>query len=326
MEENKGKNEGNTLCSICSSKAVIHLAYAQRSLCEKHFIFNFEKRVKKTIRDHKLLKGAKHIGVAVSGGKDSLTLLSLLYKVAKPMRTKLTAILIDEGIHGYRNKTIEDAEKLCAELGVELKIFSYKKEIGTSMDEVMVNPNKKEISCTYCGVFRRWALNKAAKEVGVDRLAVGHNLDDTVQSYMMNIIRNEPFKLARFTPMGGLIDDEEFVPRIRPLYRIPEKEIALYSILKGFKITFLECPYVREAFRPMIRDFINTLESKHPGSKFNILNNYLDTQDALETKFKTKIQSGGMALNKCANCGEPTSTSVCKRCQFTNQLRGEQYG
>ena len=100
--------------------------------------------MKKTIRDHKLLKGAKHIGVAVSGGKDSLTLLSLLYKVAKPMRTKLTAILIDEGIHGYRNKTIEDAEKLCAELGVELKIFSYKKEIGTSMDEVMVILTRKK--------------------------------------------------------------------------------------------------------------------------------------------------------------------------------------
>jgi uncharacterized protein (TIGR00269 family) len=320
MKKDKKENGTDTKCSLCSSKAVIHLAYAQRSLCEKHFIFNFEKRVKRTIRNYRLLKGASHIGVAVSGGKDSLAMLYILGKVAKPLRKKVTAILIDEGIKGYRDKTIADARKLCKELGVELRVFSYKDAIGISMDEVMANKNRDEISCTYCGVFRRWALNKAAKEVGVDKLAVGHNLDDTVQSYFMNIIRNEPFKLARFTPNGGLIDDEGFVPRIRPLFNIPEKEIALYAILRGLKVTFIGCPYVTEAFRPVIREFVNDLESKYPGSKFKILNNYLDTQDALEAKFRTKLKADGAQLNKCTSCGEPTSKQVCKRCQFLTQL------
>jgi len=320
MKKDKQENETSTTCSLCSSNAVINLAYAQRSLCEKHFIFNFEKRVKRNIRNYRLLKNVKHIGVAVSGGKDSLTLLYLLSKVAKPLRKKVTAILVDEGIKGYRDKTIPDAKNLCKKLGVELKVFSYKNELGTSMDGVMSNPKREEGPCTYCGVFRRWTLNKMAKRLKVDKLAVGHNLDDTVQSYVMNIIRNEPFKLARFTPNGGLIDDEEFVPRIRPLFNIPEKEIALYAVLKGFKINFIECPYVREAFRPMIRSFVNDLESRYPGSKFKMLNNYLDTQDALEAKFKTKLKSEKATLNKCTNCGEPTSTQVCKKCQLLNQL------
>ncbi|MCS7109299.1 MAG: TIGR00269 family protein [Candidatus Micrarchaeota archaeon] len=307
-------------CSLCKKDAVIHLSYANSNLCEKHFIHSVERRVKRTIREYNMLDGARHIGVAISGGKDSLVLLYILNKIVKPMRLKLTAILIDEGIKGYRDEIIPDAKRLAEELNVPLQIFTFKELIGYSLDEIMSLDKKErdESSCTYCGVFRRYALNIAAKKAGIDRLAIGHNLDDVIQSYFMNIIRNEDL-LFRFKPVGGAIDDERFIMRIRPLFKIPEREIALYAILKNFKSNFIECPYVSEGLRHIVRDFINSLESKYPGTKFKILQNYLEVSRVMSERFNHS--SANKRINSCSLCGEPTSSSICKTCSLLNKIR-----
>jgi uncharacterized protein (TIGR00269 family) len=280
-----------------------------------------ERRAKRTIREYKMLDGAKHIAVAMSGGKDSQVLLYFLHEIASPMGIKLTAVLVDEGIKGYREKVIPEAKSLCKQLGVPLKIVTFKRSFKRSLDDIMKlkrngkDKARQDASCTYCGVLRRWLLNRATKEIGADRLALGHNLDDTVQSYMMNILRNEQ-SLMRFNPVGGDAEDEIFVMRIRPLFRIPEKEIALYAVLKGFKSKFVECPYVIEGFRPYVRDFINNLESKYPGTKFKLLNSYLNTKDVLASA-AGKTTSGP---NTCSDCGEPTSGKVCKCCELIGAL------
>jgi uncharacterized protein (TIGR00269 family) len=299
-------------CSSCKSRAIISLSYSGQRLCKKHFLHYFEKKVKRTIREYNMLEGVKHLGVAVSGGKDSLTMLYLLKQIAGPMKIRLTAILVDEGIKGYRKKTIEDASVLCKKLDVPLKIYSFKKEIGTDMDKIMKKKkDAREVSCTYCGVFRRWILNKAARELKCDRIAIGHNLDDVVQSFLMNMFRNEPFRLARFGPLSGIVDDEDFVVRIRPLYKIPEREIAVYAVLQGFRDDFFPCPYYEEAFRHLVRDFVNDLEARYPGTKFKLLNSYSTVREAMIEKFKHKK---GEKVAKCIKCKEPSSGQICKRC------------
>lgn len=308
-------------CSICGRRAVIYLSYSDQSLCEQHFIHSIDRKAKRTIREYRMLDGAKHIAVAMSGGKDSQVLLHLLHEIASPMEIKLTAVLVDEGIKGYREKVIPEAKSLCKKLGVPLKIVTFKRSFKRSLDEVMKlkkgkGATRQEASCTYCGVFRRWLLNKATKEIGADRLALGHNLDDMVQSYMMNMLRNEQ-SLMRFNPVGGDADDGMFVMRIRPLFRIPEKEIALYAVLRGFKSTFVECPYVVEGFRPYVRDFINNLESRYPGTKFKLLNSYLSTKDAIANNASKKTRKP----NECRECGEPTSGDMCKCCELIASLR-----
>lgn len=304
-------------CSKCKSRSIIYLPYAGQSLCKKHFLHYFEKRVKRTIGEYGMLEGVKHLGIAVSGGKDSLTMLYLLKQIAGPMRIRLTAILIDEGIKGYREKTIVDARKLCKNLKVPLRIYSFKKGVGVSMDEVMKKKNR-EVSCTYCGVFRRWLLNKAARELKCDRIAIGHNLDDVVQSFLMNLFRNDSFTLARFGPVGGLVDDEDFVVRIRPLYKIPEREIATYAILHGFRDDFFPCPYYEEAFRHRIRDFINDQEARYPGTKFKLLNSYNQIRKDLIGRFEHKRKE---KIAKCSKCKEPSSGAVCKRCLLLEGLK-----
>jgi len=308
-------------CSLCGKKAVAYLPYADQRLCNDHFTHSMERRAKRTIREYKMLDGAKHIAVAMSGGKDSQVLLYFLHEITSPMGIKLTAVLVDEGIKGYREKVIPEAKSLCKELGVHLKIVTFKRSFRRSLDDIMKLKRKgkdkarQDASCTYCGVLRRWLLNKVTKEIGADRLALGHNLDDMVQSYLMNILRNER-SLMRFSPVGGDADDETFVMRIRPLFRIPEKEIALYAVLKGFKSTFVECPYVIEGFRPYVRDFINNLESKYPGTKFKLLNSYLSMKDVLASAAGKKTSRP----NICSDCGEPTSGKVCKCCELLDTL------
>jgi uncharacterized protein (TIGR00269 family) len=307
---------GSLKCSICKNNAVVYLSYARRFLCRRHFTHYVEKRAKRTIREFGMIEGARRIGIAVSGGKDSLTTLYILNKIAKEAKIELIAIAVDEGIKGYRDKLIKDAERFCKEIGVPLKVYSFKEELGITMDEI-VKKKRREKSCTYCGVFRRWILNKAAQELKLDKLAVGHNLDDVVQSFLMNLTRNEPFRLARFGEESGLIEDEKFIARIRPLMRIPEKEIALYAVLNGIKEEFFGCPYVEESFRHVIRNFLNDLEDRNPGTKFNLYQSYSLIRSLLVEKYGDKTEK----IAYCAICGEPSSKEICRKCELLKGLK-----
>src|SRR3989338_1215773 len=168
----------------CDAKAVIEL-HGGEKLCKSHFIGHFEEKVFRTIRQFHLLDKEEHIGVAISGGKDSLTTLSLLKRLSdENPRIKISAYTIDEGIHGYRDATLVIAKKFCDTVGVPLHVFSYEKEFGMPLDEILNVLDVKP--CSICGVFRRYLLNKKAKELGFTKVATGHNLDDEAQSIMMN--------------------------------------------------------------------------------------------------------------------------------------------
>lgn len=302
-------------CSKCGGEAVINLAYSRANLCRKHFVDSFEKRFKRTVREFRLIKKGDRIGVALSGGKDSTVMLHLLKKIADEMRVRIVAISVDEGIKNYRGRTLRAASKACKKLEVEHKIFSYKKEIGFTMDEIVRKKNRFK-ACSYCGVFRRWILNKVSRELKLNKLAIGHNLDDAAQTVLMNILRNEPMRLVRFGARGGIVEDEMFVDRIKPMIRIPEREVAIYSVVKDMEINFIECPYAGEAFRGRVREFLNKIEEEFPGTKFKVFNSFLSIKDALEERFKS---NGGPV--KCRECGELSSDEVCVRCRLIKELK-----
>src|SRR3989344_5401065 len=134
-------------CDECNEAASAYLAYSNSSMCKDHFFHHFEKRVKRTIRQFSMLKGAKHVGLALSGGKDSTVLLTLLKPMCDEMRIELTAIAVDEGIGGYREKLLQHARSMCKQLDVNLVERSYAGEIGLSMDDVMTSEKRKGTSC-----------------------------------------------------------------------------------------------------------------------------------------------------------------------------------
>ncbi len=303
------------MCKTCQSKPVIKLQ-SGRSLCKGCFIKYFEHKAKKTIAKFELLEEKDRIAVGVSGGKDSVAALYLLNGVAKRHKGMgVTAVTIDEGIKGYRATTLKQAAALCKKLGVKHEVYSFKKEFGYSLDEMV--KKLKMNPCTICGIFRRYMLNKYARKLKVTKMATGHNMDDEAQSIVMNQFRSNVEGSARLGPKTGLVEDTKFVRRIKPFYFLTEKEVLLYSFLKKLPFSSVECPYAHDAYRSEVRDMLNEFELKHPGVKNNVINSFLIILPLLKkhyTRDTTKIKS-------CNKCKEPSASSVCKACELIGQLK-----
>jgi len=248
-----------------------------------------------------------HIALALSGGKDSLTLLNILVKLEHRFpQSKLTAVCVDEGIEGYRDEALLLAEKECKRLGIKQLTVSYKELFGTTTDEIVKRDHGKT-PCSYCGVLRRKAINKAALMVGATKIATAHNLDDEVQTVLLNLLHGDPMRLVRSPPVLRDVRGR-FLTRIKPLCDIPEKEVVLYAYLTGLEFQTIACPHGTEALRNDIRAFLNQMDQKHPGTKFTIQRSAERLREFL-TESAPAIQ-----LNDCERCGDPTPHRLCEAC------------
>ena len=285
-------------CLYCEEQAVI-----QPARCKEHFIEYFEQKVKTTIVEYELIKSNQRIAVAVSGGKDSLTVLTLI----KRWFDDVTAIAIDEGIAGYREHTLKDVHKICERLNVPLVIRSYKDLTGMTLDEMMAK--RKFHPCTVCGTLRRHLLSVASKDFDV--LVTGHNADDEAQAVLMNIIKGNTEIFPRLGPTTGG-GAQGFTRRVKPLYFCTEKEVMTYSFLTGLLDTFVECPNIDESYRHLIRDELNSYAQLHNGVKERILKRFLTAKQAFERTNTTLV--------RCEDCGEPSSKPICKACTYIQEL------
>ncbi len=300
-------------CKKCKEEPVMQLPNSEVSLCKLCYFKYFEKKVFKTIREYQLIEKGDQIGVACSGGKDSTTVLYLINKYAKKVKdVKVRAIAIDEGIKGYRDESLEFLKEFCKKEDVDLKVYSYKEAFGKELDEIV---KKFPRPCSICGVFRRYLLNKGSKELGFTKLATGHNLDDEAQSIMMNQFRRNIKVSARLGPITGVIRNKGFIPRIKPLYFLMEKEVASYAFLKGFMDKFNECPHTSASYRGVVRDLLYDFEAKFPGTKHNIVLSFLEVLPLLK---KNEEYKG--SLNECEECGEPCSQKVCQACNYVDSV------
>lgn len=289
-------------CS-CGAKPVYFRRYEGNYYCKQCLIYQIEKRFKKTVADNELIKKGDRVAVGLSGGKDSSVLLVLMHKYFSHL-AEIIAVTIDEGIAGYRDKSIVEAEKFAKQLGVEHRIFSFRDTFDINVDEI-----KTENYCTFCGVLRRQLLNKAALQVSADKLAIGHNLDDEVQSIVMNVIRGDFVGFQRLGASGH----EGFVRRIKPLRDIPEKEIKLYAILQGINFYDGECPHSFNNVRRDVQKMINDLEEKYPGTKMQISGFYSKARENRKEEQKNLVS--------CSSCGSPCSNGICKACELLDRIK-----
>lgn len=300
-------------CAECGLPPSLYLPHPKLHLCAKHFNLRFEKQIKRSIRDYEMIEPDQRIGLGVSGGKDSFALLYALSKIKNSLPFELVAITVDEGIPGYRDEALERAEKTCKKLGIKQHKYSFKKEYGITISQIA----KKGVTnlCSYCGVLRRKLLNKKARELKLDKLAIGHNLDDVAQTAMLNLIRNEPMRFARFN--DPLVESSEFVKRIRPLLALREKEVASYAFLHGY--TFNSgccCPHSSNAMRWAVRHQINFLEDRYPGTKQKMAASF----STLQKIVREKVAKENLEIKECKECGEPSSTDLCMACKMLSGL------
>ncbi|MEK6841328.1 MAG: TIGR00269 family protein [Nanoarchaeota archaeon] len=304
-------------CKNCLQKPVIKLTNSNIQLCKQHFIKYFEKKILNTIRNYKLIEKGDRIGVAISGGKDSLTVLNILNMLRnKTKKFEIEAIAIDEGIKGYRDKTLENAKKFCKDNNIKLHIFSYKDEFGDTLDNFLKKTNMK--ACSICGPFRRYLLNKKSKELGFNKLATGHNLDDEAQTIIMNYFRRNIETSARLGPITGIVNDKRFIRRIKPLYFMTQKETATYAFLKNLLVEFNECPYSIDSYRGDVMEMLNNFEAKYPGTKNSIITSFLEILPLLHKHYKNYTP-----INNCKICNEPCSQEICQTCKIVESLKNK---
>lgn len=305
-------------CVKCSKKAVISLAYGPHRFCSDHFNEFFEKRIRKTLRKHRLIKSGEKIAVGVSGGKDSMLVLHMLNKILRK-GNDIIAIMVDEGIPKYRDVAIELAVEECEKINVPYEKVSFEEMYGLTNVEIMKKISKDKSlgsSCAFCGVLRRDALNKTALKIGADKIATGHNLDDEAQSILMNFFENDWKRMSRIGAISDSKKLKEFVPRIKPLYETPEEEIILYAEMN--EINYYKgqcCPFRWMAKRNKFRNMLNDFETKFPGTKYSILQSF-------ETiKPNIKNFNKGNELKKCKKCGNPSSSDLCQVCKQIAKIK-----
>lgn len=300
-------------CLKCKKPSITFIRYSGAHLCKNHFSDYVERRVKKDIK--KQGHNAENItfGVALSGGKDSTVTLHLMHQIfSDHPHVTLYAITVDEGIKGYRDTSLPVARKNCDLLGIEHHIISFQEALGVTMDEI-ASRHDEVGECSYCGVFRRFCLNTKAKELRVDKLVMGHNLDDMAQSILMNFMNGDMQKLARLGPHTKV--QPGLVPRLLPLRMIPEKEVMLYALVNAIEFHNAECPYSTRALRGLYRDIIDSLEENTPGTRHSIMNSYESIKDLLLEKYPPVL------LSSCPTCGEPTSQKQCKTCLLKKRIQ-----
>jgi uncharacterized protein (TIGR00269 family) len=258
------------------------------------------------------------IAVAVSGGKDSISLLHILAKMERQHpEASLVAVTVDEGIKGYRDEALQIAAANCQKLGITHHVVSFKKLFGFTLDQLMEKAQRKGrkelTSCAYCGVLRRRALNVAARDVEADKIATAHTLDDEVQTVLLNIFRGDLSRLAKEKPVTEEVHPL-FVQKVKPFCEVPERESTLYAFVKNIRFQDVPCPYASEAMRNDVRSMLNRLEEKYAGTKFAVFKLMERVRPALAEVSEKEV------FNECVECGEPASAGLCRACELLRQL------
>ncbi|KAA0156436.1 hypothetical protein FNF29_01228 [Cafeteria roenbergensis] len=219
----------------------------------------------------------QRVALAASGGKDSTVLIHVMTKLNKRYDYGLNLFLlsVDEGITGYRDDSLETVKRNSEVYGLPLRVVSYAELYdGWTMDRVVRRTGLRS-NCTYCGVFRRSALERGARLAEADMVATGHNADDVAETVLMNLLRGDSARLARCVDPITAGDTAgaaaapgvlSAVPRCKPLMGAYEKEIVLYAFHNRLDYFSTECVYSPNAYRGFAREFVKGIEAARPSS------------------------------------------------------------
>jgi len=301
------------MCESChKTKAMFKRRRTGQAVCIPCFCEQFETEVHMVITKFKLFKRGEVVALGVSGGKDSTVLLHIMDTLNKryDYGLNLQLLSIDEGITGYRDDSLDTVKQNEADYGIPLRICSYEDLYGWTMDRIVKEIGKKN-NCTFCGVFRRQALDRGAALIKADKLVTGHNADDVAETVLMNIMRGDVARLQRCTAIVTG-DDASGIPRSKPFKYCYQFEIVAYAKYKKLVYFSTECIYSPEAFRGNARSYMKELESIRPRAVMDIIH----AGENMTVKKGIKMPR----LMKCERCDYISSNSICKACVLLEGL------
>ncbi|KAK9479978.1 hypothetical protein V1514DRAFT_327036 [Lipomyces japonicus] len=304
-------------CELCKSrKPFLRRPKTGQKICQECFFHVFETEIHNTIKTAKLFHRGERVAIGASGGKDSTVLGYVLMTLNQRYNYGVEFVLlsVDEGIKGYRDDSLETVKRNKVQYSMPLEIVSYVELYdGWSMDNIVAQIGNKN-NCTYCGVFRRQALDRGAQKLGIRHVVTGHNADDMAETILMNLLRGDTARLDRCTEIITQSADS-LVKRSKPLKYAYEKEIVLYAHYKKLDYFSTECTYSPEAFRGTARALIKNLETVRPSAIVDIIRSG-------ETFVLSRRRKGTkeLKMGTCERCGYISSNRICKACVLLEGL------
>lgn len=293
-----------TICEVCKdARAAVIRPKNSQKICKQCFLSVFETEIHETIMSNNMFRRGERVAIGASGGKDSTVLASVLKTLNEHYDYGLDLVLlsIDEGIKGYRDDSLETVKRNALQYDMALEIVGYDQLYGWTMDQVVAQVGKKG-NCTYCGVFRRQALDRGAAKLGIRHVVTGHNADDVAETVMMNLLRGDLPRLARATSIVTSSAASE-IKRSKPLKYAYEKEIVLYAHHKKLDYFSTECIYSPEAFRGSARTLIKDLEKIRPSSILDIVKSGEDMAALVPPEVAGSAMCSGDGEEQANGCG-----------------------
>lgn len=214
---------------------------------------------RRAVDDYNMISDGDKIAVGVSGGKDSLALLAVMCELRRfyPKKFEVCAITLDMGFEGSDTSALENFYK---ELDIEYKI------VKTQLAEIIFNVRKESNPCSLCARMRRGILHDTAKEMGCNKIALGHHFDDVVDTFIMNLF-NEG-RIGTFSPLTYL--DRKDITMIRPLVLTPEKDIKYFVRHNDIPVTKSLCPEDKNTDREKYKLMLAEMEKTNEGIRHRI--------------------------------------------------------
>lgn len=307
-------------CTRCKLKAVMKLPRHNAAFCKACFNDFAHDQVGRAIKSQSMFAKRDRILVAVSGGKDSLALWHILLTLGY----RADALYVNLGIPDYsehsQEKVSRYAESVAVPLGATLHLHTVEKEEGAGIRELAQLVHRP--TCSTCGTLKRYQFNRAAIEHEYDVMATGHNLDDEAARLLGNVLHWQTEYLDKQGPsLPASVDG--FAKKVKPLYRLTERELAAYCVLNKIDYIVDECPMAQGARTLLYKDVLNRLETESPGTKQYFYWGFLDKQHKKEPGQVAMAEKDQMMLHPCSTCGQPTTADVCSYCKLIARAKSE---
>ncbi|MBQ7606685.1 MAG: adenine nucleotide alpha hydrolase family protein [Desulfovibrionaceae bacterium] len=298
------------LCRICKREACVALKSHNTAFCSDCFLQFFSRQVERGIEKEGLLTRDDKILVALSGGKDSLSLMLELSRQGYAV----TGFHLDLGIPNSSEKAREAVQAVCEKEKLPLVVESLATHDLAIPD---VAAHIRRPICSACGTIKRYFFNRKAVELGMTVLATGHNLDDEVARLLSNTLRWDKSYLASQGP--NLPAENGFVRKVKPLWRLTEFEIANYAFLQGIHNVYTTCPYSHGASFSVLKGLMQRLEEKMPGRKIDFYQGFLERGRPHFTANKETPP-----ITPCPACSCPSSAEgLCSVCRMKQKIQEE---
>ncbi len=304
-------------CKKCGAKASVNMRQHKLALCKDHYLQWVPEQAERFIKKYDMFTHGDRILVAVSGGKDSLSLWDILVRLGYQADGLYIGLGIDGGF-GYSSESHRLAAKFAADQGLALHVVDVESEYGQPVPILSeVSHRGQGKPCAVCGLTKRHVMNRIARDLGYDVLATGHNLDDEAAVLFGNTLRWSGEYLVRQGPV--LPGMPGMARKVKPLCRFYEREMTAYALLRGIEYIYEECPFAEGSTSIYYKEALNRLENDRPGTKLGF---YLSFLEARESGLFAEGQRSSQDLHPCPNCGQPTTApGLCSFCRMIEKVR-----